>query len=238
MQDVATKCPKFIVKPPGGAVKEIAITKSEFTIGRKDGNDLVVEDPAVSGRHARLVKIHAVYFLEDLGSTNGTFVNGQKIERRQLRDTDVVAIGKHRLIFREENAAPAAEGASAVSASDRTMVITGSTLPSRGLSAQKAGMIQVVSGRTNRKEYQLTKQLTIIGSSPDATIKLAGWFTPKTAAMIGRRGQSYYLAAADDGKKVLVNNQAVKGQVDLKDGDLVEVAGARMYFYLRDTPAR
>ncbi len=238
MQEVATKCPKFIVRPPRGMAKEIEITKSEFTIGRKDGNDLVVDDPAVSGQHARLVKIHAVYFLEDLGSTNGTFVNGQKIERRQLRDTDVVAVGKHRLIFREESAVPTTEDASGVSASDRTMIITGSTPRGWSLMPQKTGTIRVVSGRTNRKEYQLTKQLTIIGSSPDATIKLTGWFAPKTAALIGRRSEGYYIVAANAGKKVLVNNQAVNGQIDLKDGDLVEVAGARMYFYLRDQAVR
>lgn len=103
---------------------------------------------------------------------------------------------------------------------------------------QKTGTIRVVSGRTNRKEYQLTKQLTIIGSSPDATIKLTGWFAPKTAALIGRRSEGYYIVAANAGKKVLVNNQAVNGQIDLKDGDLVEVAGARMYFYLRDQAVR
>ncbi len=65
----------------------------------------------------------------------------------------------------------------------------------------------MVSGRTNRKEYQLTKQLAIIGSSPDTTSKLAGWFTPKTAAMIGHRGEGDFITAAENGKKVLDNDR-------------------------------
>ncbi len=98
----------------------------------------------------------------------------------------------------------------------------------------KVGVVQIISGRTDRKEYKLTKRLTIIGSQDQATIKLTGYFVPKIAAMIGRRGEGYFISTSEEVKTIHVNNKAVKGQADLKDGDLLELKGVKMYFYLKE----
>ena len=90
----------LLVKAPQGGIKEIEVPHTPFTIGRKCDNDLCLEDIAVSGHHARISQVQEVLFLEDLNSTNGTFVNEQKIDRRQLQDADSIRIGTHRLIFR------------------------------------------------------------------------------------------------------------------------------------------
>lgn len=233
MFDVLPRYPKLIIKLHGAEAKEIELTQSEFTIGRHHRNDLVVEDPSVSGHHARFVKIHSVYFLEDLGSTNGTFVNGAKIDRQQLKDADLVTFGKHHLIFRDESEIVLTPESHPVSEMDKTMVATGSMRNGRGSTRQQVGMIRVVSGRTDQKEYELTKHLTSIGAQDGATIKLTGWFAPKTAATISRRGPQYYIVPTETGKTIQVNNTVVRDQVDLKDGDLLQVGRVKMYFSLK-----
>ncbi|MCE7978025.1 MAG: FHA domain-containing protein, partial [Nitrospira sp. NTP1] len=78
--------PRLLVRTPHDGTRECDITRTPFTIGRTPDNDLCLEDPAVSAHHARIVQVQAVLFLEDLSSTNGSFVNEHPIERRQLRD--------------------------------------------------------------------------------------------------------------------------------------------------------
>jgi len=233
MSEVMTQGPKVILKFNESILKEIKITQPEFTIGRRPDNDLVIDHAAVSGRHARIVQVQSVFFLEDVGSTNGTFVNDRRIDRRQLQDTDVVTIGKHRLIFRDEvnNGSPA--GQPKFSDLNGTRIMTGQKVR-ESRAEQKVGVVQIISGRTDRKEYKLTKRLTIIGSQDQATIKLTGYFVPKIAAMIGRRGEGYFISTSEEVKTIHVNNKAVKGQADLKDGDLLELKGVKMYFYLKE----
>lgn len=233
MSEVMTQGPKVILKINESILKEVEITQPEFTIGRRPDNDLVIDHAAVSGRHAKIVKVQSVFFLEDLGSTNGTFVNDRRIERKQLLDTDVVTIGKHRLIFRDEVNKGRPSAQQKFNGFDKTTVMTGQKLR-ESRAAHKVGVVQIISGRTDRKEYKLTKRLTIIGSQNQATIRLTGYFAPKIAAMIGRRGAGYFISTSEDVKTIHVNNKAVKGQADLKDGDLLEVKGVKMYFYLKE----
>ena len=235
MAEVGVQSPKVILKYQGTVVKECVITKPEFTIGRKPDNDLVVEHSAVSGHHARIVKVQAVYFIEDLQSTNGTFVNGHKTDRKQLCDADVIAIGKHRIVYMEEEVAgrPAALPPRA-GMSEETVMQNSGVHSSPSNAKRKVGMIKVVAGRTDHSEYELTRQLTIIGAERDAFIKLTGFFAPKSVAMIGRRGDTYYIAVPERMGKVRVNDLLVETQVDLQDGDLLEVAGVKMFFHLKD----
>jgi pSer/pThr/pTyr-binding forkhead associated (FHA) protein len=71
------------------------IDKPEITIGRNNANDITIDNLAVSDRHARILKSQNSYYLEDLKSTNGTFVNGQKIKKVALRNEAQIEIGKH-----------------------------------------------------------------------------------------------------------------------------------------------
>jgi pSer/pThr/pTyr-binding forkhead associated (FHA) protein len=225
--------PKIIVKLHDSVLKEVDVAQSQYTIGRKADNDLVLDNAAVSGRHARLVKVQEVFFLEDLKSTNGTYVNDNRIERQQLKDTDVITIGKHRLIFREEVKNGVGPSSLDVADSDKTMILKSQKAQEPSGHEQKVGSIQIISGKTDRTEYQLTGQLAIIGSQKNSTIKLTGWFAPKIAAMIGRRGEAYFISTSEEVKKIRINDHVVKGQPDLKDGDLLEIANVKMYFYVK-----
>ena len=218
---------KLVVKLHGEGSRDIELIDETLTIGRKADNALVIEDPSVSGHHAQIVKVQAVFFLEDLKSTNGTAINGRPITRHQLRDADVITIGQHRLVFQENSTASTAVQVPFVDL-DRTTVLKGTDrTPERPTLTAK---VLIVAGKTDRLEYPLTKQVNVIGSQDGAVIRLTGWFAPKSAATIARRGHSYSISPSRGAKSLLVNGMDVVGQQDLKDGDQVEVAGVKLTF--------
>ena len=217
----------LLVKLHGQGARQIELTLETLTIGRKVDNALVIEDPAVSGHHARIVKVQAVFFLEDLKSTNGTALNGLPVTRHQLRDADVITIGQHRLVFQENATSSTAAPAPFVDL-DRTTVLRGTDrTPDRPTLTAK---VLIVAGKTDRLEYPLTKQVNVIGSQDGAVIRLTGWFAPKSAATIARRGHSYSISPSQGAKSLRVNGTDVVGQQDLKDGDQIEVAGVKLTF--------
>ena len=115
---------KLILSMDGLVLKEIPLTKERTTIGRKPHNDIQIDNLAVSGEHAVIVTILNDSFLEDLGSTNGTVVNGNAIKKHFLQNNDIIELGKYKLKFVGE-AAPAAAGAPAAEKADfeKTMVL-------------------------------------------------------------------------------------------------------------------
>src|SRR5438067_3665443 len=125
---------KLILSMDGLVLKEIPLTKERTTIGRKPHNDIQIDNLAVSGEHAVIVTILNDSFLEDLGSTNGTIVNGNPIKKHFLQNNDVIELGKYKLKFVGE-AAPAASGERADF--EKTMVLR----PAAMKAAQAAGGI-------------------------------------------------------------------------------------------------
>ena len=93
---------KLILSLDGQMIKEIALSKERTTIGRKPHNDIQIDNLAVSGEHAIIMTILNDSFLEDLGSTNGTLVNGQPVKKHFLQSSDVVEIGKYKLKYMNE----------------------------------------------------------------------------------------------------------------------------------------
>jgi pSer/pThr/pTyr-binding forkhead associated (FHA) protein len=116
---------KLILSMDGLVLKEIPLTKERTTIGRKPHNDIQIDNLAVSGEHAVIVTILNDSFLEDLGSTNGTVVNGNPVKKHFLQNNDVVELGKYKLKFIGD-AAPAAAGEKADF--EKTMVLRPSTM--------------------------------------------------------------------------------------------------------------
>lgn len=116
---------KLILTLDGVVLKEYALTKERTTIGRKAHNDVQIDNLAVSGEHAAIVTILNDSFLEDLGSTNGTLVNGQPIKKHFLQNGDLVEIGKYKLKYVND------QGAAGTSAADfeKTMVLRATPRP-------------------------------------------------------------------------------------------------------------
>jgi pSer/pThr/pTyr-binding forkhead associated (FHA) protein len=93
---------KLILSMDGLVLKEFTLTKERTTIGRKPHNDIQIDNLAVSGEHAVVVTILSDSFLEDLGSTNGTLVNGQSVKKHFLQNNDVIELGKYKLKYVQE----------------------------------------------------------------------------------------------------------------------------------------
>ncbi|MDP2323897.1 MAG: FHA domain-containing protein [Gammaproteobacteria bacterium] len=96
---------KLILSLDGQVIKDFTLTKERTTLGRKPHNDIQIDNLAVSGEHAIIMTILNDSFLEDLGSTNGTLVNGQPVKKHFLQNNDVIEIGKYKLKYTTEAAA-------------------------------------------------------------------------------------------------------------------------------------
>jgi hypothetical protein len=237
--------PKLLLKAHGAVLKEIKLDKSRLTIGRKPDNDIVLDDQSASGHHVRIIQIQSVFFIEDAGSSNGTFVNGKKTDRKQLVNGDQVTIGQHTLLYQEDSAqAITPSAAKPAFDSDKTVIMTPELqrelLKAQGGKAaaaaqpKKVVVLQTMSGTTDRKEYKLTGPVCIIGTHDNATVKLSGWFAPKRAALLNRQGGGYAITMSEEGKKVFVNGAAIQGSLALKEGDLIEVAGVTLQYSIKD----
>ncbi len=115
---------KLILSMDNLVLKEIALTKERTTIGRKPHNDIQIDNLAVSGEHAVIVTILQDSFLEDLGSTNGTVVNGQPIKKHFLQNSDIIELGKYKLKYVNETVAGQAKAADF----EKTMVLRPSSV--------------------------------------------------------------------------------------------------------------
>jgi pSer/pThr/pTyr-binding forkhead associated (FHA) protein len=238
--------PKLLLKFNAAVIKEIVLDKDVMTVGRKSDNDIVIDNPAISGHHCRLVKEGGTYYVEDLESTNGTFVNEKKIKKSGLKHNDVVGVAKHALVFLEDAPPPAAAPAEAPApAGDATMVIAPkkqAELASAAAAAakgagEKSGWLRVISGVVAAPEYELKGMSTYIGKSDrvQIPIKGSGLFgsAPEVAASVHRKTEGFVLVAVTDGYPV-VNGAKVNGSIVLKDGDLIECGATAMKFELRD----
>lgn len=242
---------KLVLKFENSVLREVPVSSSEVSIGRSPENVLVIDNPAVSHYHARVFNEEGRLMLEDFGSMNGTFVNGQRVKMVTLKPGDSVAIGKHTIVVAEapENAfgfAPSSGPRTAAPKINETVMLdtkerraflqkvasggeTSQVAPAR----TKVATLVVRSGKTDQREYSLTDKLTVIGKSAMATVKLRGWFAPKAAAQINRReDNSYYIGAAD--KVPSVNGVPMAHPAKLSSGDVISVAGIELEFVLRD----
>lgn len=234
---------KLLLKLHEALLKEIELNKPSLSIGRKAENDLVIDDPAVSGKHAHIEQIQSVYFIQDAGSSNGTFANNKKIDRKQLVNGDQIGIGQHLLVFQEDVSA-AIMPPQPIKAwdSDKTMFMNAdqqrdmlkAQQASKQIATAKtkkvAASIHVVSGSTDRKDYQIVGPIVFIGSHDTAVVRLTGWFAPKQAAVLNRLGEGFSINMSDEKKKILVNGTAIQAATPLKDGDLIEVAGITLLY--------
>lgn len=241
---------KLVLSLNGVVQGEYELNKERITIGRKPDNDIPIDNLAVSGKHALIISILDDSFLEDLGSTNGSYVNGKLVKKHALKNGDVVSIGKHELKYINEHAtadddefektmiikpgsasaavaaAKAAEKAGAGPVTPPPRPAAGPGHPA-GVMPHAAGMplgrLTVLNGPIAGKELELTKALITLGK-PGTQV-----------AVISRRPQGYFLTHIEsdgDGKRYpMVNGEAIGPRAyQLKNSDLIELAGIKMEF--------
>jgi pSer/pThr/pTyr-binding forkhead associated (FHA) protein len=245
---------KLIMSLDNAVIREVPLDKERFTIGRKAHNDIQIDNLAVSGEHALIVTILNDSFLEDLGSTNGTLVNGNPIKKHILHSNDVIEIGKYKLKFVSEQPT----GQASVADFEKTMVLRPpgakggmeampagfgdtqvnpnptvtttqsqprhSAVSSAAKQAEKMAAVQILSGPAAGKELELTKNLTTLGK-PGVQV-----------AVITRRPHGYFITHVEGAKFPIINGKTLDAQAHpLHDHDVVELAGVKMEFFLKNS---
>ena len=236
--------PKLLLKFNAAVIKEVAMEKESISIGRKPDNDIVIDNPAISGHHCKLTMEGGGYYVEDLESTNGTFVNEKRIKKSGLHHNDVVGLAKHAVVFLNE--AEVAEAGAPGPSSDATMVLTpqkqaelvaASSAAAMPAGAERSAWLRVIKGAVDTGEYELKGMSTYIGKSDrvQVQIKGSGLFgsAPEVAASVHRKPEGYMLVAVTEGYPV-VNGAKVAGSVVLKEGDMIDCGSTTMIFELRD----
>ena len=220
--------PKMIVSIDEVVIKEVQLTKDKTTLGRRPYNDIVIDNLAVSGEHALIRMTGNEVFLEDLNSTNGTYINGKAVKKQQLQHGDSVEIGKYRIKFVGDNAvenfdkamivqarAPAAHAAATAPNSGYGVAGLGGSPIAQVLSAA----IKVLSGAAVGREVPLTKIVTTIGK-PGVAV-----------AAITKRPQGFVVHHVEGGGNPTLNGSPIgQDPIQLKNGDVIELAGTQMQF--------
>jgi len=221
---------KLVIKFNDVVIDQIVLKQGDMNIGRRPGSDVLLDNLAVSGNHASIFTIGEDSFIQDLNSTNGTFVNNKKIGKHHLENGDVVSIGNHTLSYINENATRSAPDlAKTVIISGRKqeeviaqMVKASAPSAAQEQEAPKTGSLFILSGTNSGKRIDLTTSTTNLGR--------AG----KRAGIITRNGNRFLLLPGDEGLSPKLNGSKVAGNgEELKNGDMIEIADARMQFYLR-----
>src|SRR5450830_1690155 len=198
--------PKMIVSIDGVVIKEVQLTKERTTLGRRPYNDIVIDNLAVSGEHAVLQMEGGEVYLEDLNSTNGTYVNGKAAKKQVLQNEDTVEVGKYKIKFVND---------AATDTLDKTMMVKAGT---GGIDSVQAA-IKVMSGAATGREVPLTKVVTTIGK-PGVAV-----------AAITRRQRSFVVHHVEGAGNPALNGASIGADpVALKNGDLIELAGTQMQF--------
>lgn len=247
---------KLILSIEGMVLKEIPLTKERTTIGRKPHNDVQIDNLAISGEHAVVISILNDAFLEDLHSTNGTFVNGQLISKHFLQNGDTIELGKYCLKYLSETVQSAAG-----QDFEKTMIlrpgmimppepapVSGTAMPAPGTASMPlatartaavaspiapppvaappvlpSGVIQILSGANAGKQLELTKTLTTLGKPGVLVVAIA------------RRPHGYFMTYVEGASFPVINGNSIGTTAySLSDHDVIELAGTRMEFFLRN----
>lgn len=231
---------KLILKFNEEVIDHVEITQGDMKIGRKASCDIFLDNLAVSGEHANIFTIGEDSFVQDLGSTNGSFVNNKKITKHHLKSGDVISIGKHTLIYYAEtqgkdehtedfaktviinpDPAPAKPAEPSKDFAKETMAPTAS----RKNASDRQGAIFVLNGANSGRRLDLNKAVTNLGKAG----KVSGAITRTSDGnyqLTGAAGGA--IGPKLNGRDVPPGNGAI-----LKNGDIIEVAGTRLQFYLK-----
>ena len=211
--------PKMIVSIDGVVIKEVQLTKDRTSLGRRPYNDIVIDNLAVSGEHAVLQMSGTEVYVEDLNSTNGTYVNGKAVKKQRLQNSDTVEIGKYKIRYVNEAADAGFEKTMMIKAGSAGLVAPAAAVPAAASGAASNAAIKVMSGAAAGREVPLVKVVTTIGK-PGVAV-----------AAITKRPHGFVIAHVEGASKPSVNGVSIGDEpVALKNGDMLELAGTEMQF--------
>jgi len=201
---------RLIITHQGTVIKEYDLSKEKVTVGRKPSNDIILDDPTVSGTHAAFLHMQHTY-IEDMGSTNGVKLNGKPVNKRQLNHGDLVLIGQHEFKFIDD----------AVQDFESTVVIAPPVQDNVEIKQQVKASVVIIGGPKAGEAIALNKPYTKLGSATQV-------------AVIARRGENYYLmpmSGGAQGDSPKYNGKQIGAEsMLLNSGDVIEVASTQLKF--------
>ena len=217
--------PKMIVSIDGVVIREVQVTKDRTSVGRRPYNDVVIDNLAVSGEHAVLQMSGNEVYLEDLNSTNGTFVNGKAVKKQLLNDSDMVEIGKYKIKYVNEASSGAVDNAITGLSRAAELSPTSPSGPAAAIApvgesgSGGTAAIKVLSGAAAGREVALVKVVTTIGK-PGLAV-----------AAITKRPNGFVVVHVEGSSKPTLNGSPIGTEpVLLTHGDVLELAGTKMQF--------
>ena len=247
---------RLILSLDGSVLAEFNMNRERYTIGRLPDNDIRIDNPAVSGHHSLIINILNDSFLEDLNSTNGTYVNGKLIKKHALQHGDVITAGHHQLRFVEDDeqqdefektmviqpsARPLEKLRTAVGESHidgepapAAAAATGAAAPA---ASQTGKSRAIVDGVALKKAKLQVLSGAFAGRELEITKALTTLGRPGVqVAAITRRGEGYYIVHVESGKPddfPLLNGSPIGAQATkLSDNDVIQLAGVKMGFFV------
>lgn len=224
------RVPLIVVKFKDKVIYKHLLKKERATIGRNPESSILIDNTAVSYDHAVILREKDEFFVQDLGSKNGTVVNNKTIEKHKLFNGDQVTIGRHELLFEEEGTYTMNETCppSVEQAQAEQLNYSGTTLiKTAGLKAPSLTMLKGGKGKVS-----LGQKVTTIGKSPECDIVVKGLLVGDIAARICSEHDGFYLNYEKGFTKPTINGQTVKGNVKLKSSDLIELGSLKMRFHM------
>ncbi|MBI5791209.1 MAG: FHA domain-containing protein [Rhodocyclales bacterium] len=249
---------KLILSMETTMLKEIPLSKERTTIGRKPHNDIQIDNLAISGEHAVVITILNDSFLEDLGSTNGTFVNGQSVKKHFLKNGDTIELGKYRLKYVSElpqqtgsadfektmilrpgaatsaPPAPAPQAAPPAPTAPAAAPPAAHTATSPGMAPHPAPTPPPAAAALPLGAIQI-----LSGGNAGKEMELVKTLTTLgkpgvQVAVIARRPHGYFITHVEGASFPVVNGAALGTQAhQLADHDVIELAGTKMEFFLK-----
>jgi len=238
---------RLLVKFKDRTINELALDRIDaLSIGRNATHHLVLDNYAVSGNHAVILREGNRYVLKDTNSKNGTFLNGLTVQQAILKNGDIITIGKHTLVFLDRgrprprlnhgglktSALPGDPGPDHTMFMDtqryRQMLTESGEIPEL---PEIPAYIAFIAGGEGR--LALTKSLVTIGRTRHCDIVIGGFLSflaGDPAAAISKTPQHHYLSSVSGWIKPKVNGQTIKGPVRLKDMDVIKI-GALVFQY-------
>jgi len=242
---------KVILSLENRFLGEYQLDKERIAIGRRPINDILIDNLAVSGEHAAILRIGNDYYVEDLGSTNGTSVNSKEIKKQLLQHADIIEFGKYQLKYINESVLSnlgmvgtgtdfektmmirpsevntteqkSLSGSTAIPNSSMHTVVGTSTVKNAPevIKVLETGKIQVLNGSSAGRELVLNKALTTLGK-PGIQV-----------AVITKRPNGYFVTHVEGNVFPIVNGATIGAQAfALNNHDVIELSGVKMEFYL------
>jgi len=217
---------KLIMTLDGAIIREFMIDKDSISIGRKHGNDIQLNDLTVSGRHALFTVLGENTYVDDLGSTNGTLLNGGRVSKSTLNHSDVIQIGNYQFTFFENEDEEYEPTMFLRAEIEDTQIMEANPPKPSDAKGEPLAAVKILNGPLKSKVLELRKPFNTLG------------FNGIKMAMIARTATGYTLTAIKNTKLRRTNDTpSINGQmlgeeaVSLKDHDELELAETKMEFF-------